>query len=51
MQHATQNEIITEEQAAGKIGSWGTTDQLLTNKRIYDEIINNRRNLAVAWLD
>ena len=51
MQHATQNEIITEEQAAGKIGSWGTTDQLLTNKMIYDEIINNRRNLAVAWLD
>ena len=51
MQHATQNEIITEEQAAGKIRSWGTTDQLLTNKMIYDEIISNRRNLAVAWLD
>ena len=51
MRHATQNEIITEEQAAGKIGSWGTTDQLLTNKMIYNEIINNRRNLALAWLD
>ena len=51
MQHCTQNGIITEEQAAGKIGSWGTTDQLLTNKMIYDEIISNRRNLAVAWLD
>ena len=51
MQHCTKNGIVTEEQAAGKIGSWGTTDQLLTNKMIYDEIINNRRNLAVAWLD
>ena len=51
MQHCTQNDIITEEQAAGKIGGWGTTDQLFTNKMIYDEIINNRRNLAVVWLD
>ena len=28
MQHCTQNKIIIEEQAAGKHGSWGTTDQL-----------------------
>ena len=36
MQHCTQNKIITEEQGAGKRGSWGTTDQLVINKMTYD---------------
>ena len=48
MQHCTQNKIITEEQEAGKRGSWGTTDQLLINKMIYDQVTSDRRSLAVA---
>ena len=51
MQHCTQNKIITEEQAAGKRGSWGTTDQLLINKMIYDQVTSDQRSLAVDWLD
>ena len=51
MEHCEENNIITEEQAAGKIGSWGCTDQLLINKMIYDEITSNRRNLVTVWLD
>ena len=51
MDHCEQNEIITIEQAAGKRGSWGCTDQLLINKMVYEEVKTNRRNLATAWLD
>ena len=51
MQHCTQNKIITEEQAVGKHGRWGTTDQLLINKMIYDQVTSDRRSLGVAWLD
>ena len=51
MDHCKQNKIITIEQAAGKRGSWGCTDQLLINKMVYDEVKTNRRNLATAWLD
>ena len=51
MDHCQQNEIITIEQAAGKRGSWGCTDQLLINKMVYEEVKTNRRNLATAWLD
>ena len=43
--------MITEEQAAGKRGSWGCTDQLLVNKMIYKEVTGNRRNLITVWLD
>ena len=49
--HCEQNEIITIEQAAGRRGSWGCTDQLLINKMMYEEVKTNRRNLATAWLD
>ena len=51
MDHCTTNNIVTEEQAAGKVGSWGCADQLLINKMVYDEVIKNRRNLVTVWLD
>ena len=51
MEHCERNNIITEEQAAGKRGSWGCTDQLFINKMIYKEAVSNRRNLVTVWLD
>ena len=32
--HCTENNLITEEQAAGERGSWGCTDQLLIDKEV-----------------
>ena len=49
--HCTENYLITEEQAAGKRGSWGCTDQLLVNKMIHKEVTGNIRNLITVWLD
>ena len=43
--------IITNEQARGKKGTWGTTEQLLINKTILKEVKNSRRNLVTVWLD
>ena len=37
MDHCKMNDVITEEQAVGKRGSWGCTDQLLANKMIYNQ--------------
>ena len=51
MDHCTTNNIVTEEQAAGKIGSWRCTDQLLINKIVYKEVTKNKSNLTTAWLD
>ena len=72
MDHCESNDIVTEEQAAGKRNSWGFTYQLLTiclplvyfvsaagchcfdlliNKMIYEEVMQNRRNLTTVWLD
>ena len=51
MDHCTTNNIVTEEQAAGKIGNWGCTGQLLINKIVCEEVTKNRRNLTTAWLD
>ena len=51
MDHCTANNIVKEEQAAGKIESWGCADQLLINKIVYEEVTKNRRNLTTAWLD
>ena len=48
MDHCTTINIITEEQAAGKIGSWRCTDQFLINKLVYEEVRNNRGNLSTA---
>ena len=41
----------TEEQAAGKRGSWACTDQLLVNKMICDEVASKRRDLVTVWFD
>ena len=49
--HCTTNSVITLEQAGGKPGSWGCTDQLLINKMILDEVKRNRRNLHMMWFD
>ena len=49
--HCTTNNIITPEQAGGKQGSWGYTDQLLINKMILDEAKQYRRNLLTMWFD
>ena len=43
--------LITLEQAGGKPGSWGCTDQLLINKMILDEVKWNRRSLWMMWFD
>ena len=51
MEHCTRTGIITEEQAAGKRGSWGCVDQLSVNKMIYREVKERRRNLITVWLD
>ena len=51
MDHCESNKIITEEQAAGKRGSWGCSDHLLINKMIYDQVTSKRRNLVTVWLD
>ena len=49
--HCSTNNIITVEQAGGKKGVWGCTDQLLINKMILDEVRSNRRNLFMMWYD
>ena len=49
--HCTSNNIITMEQAGGKKGSWGCTDQLLINKMVLDEVTAHRRNLFTMWFD
>ena len=51
MEHCTRNTIVTEEQAAGKRGSWGCVDQLLINKMIYKEVKERRKKLIKVWLD
>ena len=51
MDHCEKNNIITEEQAAGKRGGWGCADQLLINKMIYEEVTAKRRSLVTIWLD
>ena len=49
--HCISNNIIAEEQAGGKKGSWGCTDQLLINKMAMEEIRKNRRNAFIMWFD
>ena len=43
--------IIAVEQAGGKKGSWGCTDQLLINKMVFDEVRDQRRNLFTMYFD
>ena len=49
--HCITNNIIAVEQAGGKKGSWGCTDQLLINKMSMEEIKTNRRNAFLMWFD
>ena len=49
--HVLHNSIITNEQAGGKKGTWGTTEQFLINKSILKEVKNSRKNLVTVWLD
>ena len=45
------NNIITNEQAGEKKGTWETTEQLLKNKSTLKEVKNSRKNLVTVWLD
>ena len=49
--HCHCHKIITTEQAAGKKGVWGCTEQLFINKSILSELRNKNRNLITIWLD
>ena len=49
--HVLHNNIITNEQAGGKNGTWGTTEQLLINKTILKEVKDSQRNLVTVWLN
>jgi hypothetical protein len=49
--HCHRNEIVTDEQAGGKKGSWGCVEQLLINKVVQDEVTKYQRDLVCAWLD
>ena len=49
--HCRTNSIITTEQAGGKKGIWGTTEQLLINKNILKEEKTLKRNINTVWLD
>ena len=49
--HCRINNIITVEQAGGKKGIWGTTEQLLINKSILKEAKTLKRNIYTVWLD
>ena len=49
--HVYKNNIITQEQTAGKRGVWGTLEQLLINKNIMNEVRRMRRHLTTIWLD
>ena len=49
--HVWHNSIITNDQAGGQKGTWGTTEQLLINKPLLKEIKNSWRNLVTVWLN
>ena len=49
--HCETNNIVTLEQAGGKRGVWGCTEQLLLNKCILNEVKHKKRNLINVWLD
>ena len=46
-----KNNIISQEQAAGKRGVWGTLEQLLISKNIIQEVKRMRKNLTIIWLE
>lgn len=49
--HVHKNNIINQEQAAGKKGVWEKVEQLFINKSIMKEAWPMRRNLVTVWLD
>ena len=49
--HLLRNSIITPEQAGGKQGIWGITEQLLINKSTLNDARKHRRNFITVWLD
>ena len=49
--HCRTNSIITTEQAGGKKGIWGSTEQLLINRNILKEAKTLERNIYTVWLD
>ena len=49
--HCIENNIITQEQAGAKIGSWGCQDQPMINKAVLEDAKKNRRNLFCIWID
>ena len=44
--HVLHNNIITNEQAGGKTGTWGTTEQLLINKTIE---VKNSVSISISY--
>ena len=49
--HLLRNNIIIPEQAGGKQGVFGTTEQFLINKSILNDTRKHRQNLITVWLD
>ena len=49
--HCESNNILYPEQAGGRKGSWGCTDQLLVNKMVLDEVRLHKRNACFMWFD
>ena len=50
-EHCSSNSIIAVEQAGGKRGSWGCSEQLLINKMILNEVREHKRNIFTMWFD
>lgn len=46
-----KSQTISPEQAAGRKGVWGCSEQLLINKTIMTEVRKKRGNLFIIWLD
>lgn len=49
--HCISNNILYPEQAGGRKGSWGCTDQLLINKMVLDEVRLHQRSAFLMWFD
>ena len=49
--HTTRNEIWDEGQLGTREGTLGTVDQLLIDECIMQQVVNEKRNLAVAYYD
>lgn len=45
------NDIIVNDQAGAKKGSWGCMDQFLRNRMVLEEVGNHKCNLITIWFD